>query len=133
MKRHTGEPPTREPIARDRRISIRRRAARQRGAVGTAVALPWRPGANAGVLPSGGTAVKKHLTAGILAALTFALVVGCEPQVVTTPAGPPTRPESEKEANIKVRTPRADVDINTEGKKGDANVDVDIHRKGSRP
>lgn len=76
--------------------------------------------------------MKKQLTAGILAALTLALVVGCEPHPVTTPAQTPSQ-DQEKDTNIKVRGPNGGgVDINTNGKKGDTNVDVDIRRKDTR-
>lgn len=64
------------------------------------------------------------------AALAFALVIGCQPAVVTTPATS-TQPSHEKETNIHIRTPGANVDI--KGKGDGKGADVDVERKKKEP
>jgi hypothetical protein len=71
--------------------------------------------------------MKKHLAAVVFAAFTVALAVGCQPSAPTTVIH-----EREKETNIHIRTPGANVDIQGKGKK-DTNVDVDVHRKDKNP
>lgn len=68
--------------------------------------------------------MKKSLAA---TALAFALVVGCQPTAVTTPA----TPNREKETDIRIRTPGVDVDV--KGKGDGKNVDVDVERKKHNP
>jgi len=69
--------------------------------------------------------MKKHFSA-VSAALTLILILfGCQPAVVTTPAS------QDKERDIHIRTPGANVDI--EGKGKDRKVDVDVHRKDKTP
>jgi hypothetical protein len=67
----------------------------------------------------------KKLLAATAAALTFALVIGCQPTVVTTPVTPPNR---EKETDIRIRTPGVDVDV--KGKGDGKGVDVERKKKG---
>jgi hypothetical protein len=78
-----------------------------------------------------GTAVKKLFAATALVAIILAS--GCQQPTPTTAAPPPPSPENEKDTNIKIRGPRGGgVDLNTNGKTGDTNVDVDIRRKDTR-
>ena len=69
--------------------------------------------------------MKKILAAGAAFAFALILTVGCQPAVVTTPA------TQDKERDIHIRTPGANVDI--EGKGKDRKVDVDVHRKDKNP
>ena len=68
--------------------------------------------------------MKLHRFAAV-AAVAFVLVVGCQPVVVTTPA----KTDGDKDKDIHIRTPRANVDV--EGKGSDRKVDVDVHPKGT--
>ena len=71
----------------------------------------------------------KTSRATILAACTFvfALLVGCQ-----QPTSPTTAPR-EKETDIRIRTPGADIDIHGKGKADgsgkDRKIDVDVNRK----
>src|SRR5262245_41460524 len=91
---------------------------------GTSVAYPAQPGASAGLCSSPGAPAMKNRTPAVSATLTFVLF-GCQPAVVTTPA------TQDKERDIHIRTPGANVDI--EGKGKDRKVDVDVHRKDKNP
>jgi hypothetical protein len=71
--------------------------------------------------------MKKTLRACAMFALTLAFVVGCQPTVVTTPANT----DKDKNRDVHIRTPGANVDI--EGKGKDRKVDVDVHRKDKNP
>lgn len=62
----------------------------------------------------------KHPAA--LAALVLTAALGCQQSSPTTPA-------QQKETDVRIRTPGADVDIKGKGDGKGSDVDVDVNRK----
>jgi hypothetical protein len=60
----------------------------------------------------------------------LACAVGCESNTTVVPpaSSPPARTEPEK-TDVKVRTPRIDIDVDNKGDKRD--VDIDVKRRPS--